>query len=691
MSRSLQAEPGRSDPTTKEPTVFMDRLETSFNQACDISRNRDWVRQQFTVSAESGRGDYGKAFTPKNVRACMTTPSDADSGLALRVGSIIDDGTVSAGEVDTARLDLHWGSFRAGIKLTAENGTCAAFFWYFNDTQEIDIEFLSREFDHQSGSYPINLVVQSLRSLEAGYDASKTGTYKRVNLDFNPTDAFHEYRFDYTPNQVLFYADSRLLARMEGSDIPSTGGHLILQHWSNGNQLWSGGPPAEDATITVSYVKAYFNSSNSEHQSHLKQQCLSSSKKEAMCMILDVTRENATTGGKFFSDAQALQREEQDKTNDIVLENHTDSASLFAHITGRDEQGVVMLLADGQTMYRPVSPSEILQPVGADHAVPIGGPGSRRTVRIPHIFGGRIWFCKGKPLTFLLNPGPAVVEPSVTNPTDPNFDADWGFCEFTFNNDQLYVNVSYVDFVSLPIGLKLENEAGKVTHVPGMPRNGLDEVCAGLQHQAKKDGAGWEKLVVKSSSGANLRALSPNAGAELHPGLLEGYFIPAVDAAWARYAKEDLVINTQAEWGDVVGRVRDDKLGFGNVGKDKMNFDFSKPSTRDILSCSTGPFAGGPGVSAAQLNVGARLAAALNRGTLAGNGRQPEGERVEMYYGKGEERTNHYSRICHEVTIEGRGYAFPYDDVGASGGVDQSGFLNDGRPKVLTVGVGGPK
>ena len=28
---------------------------------------------------------------------------------------------------------------------------------------------------------------------------------------------------------------------------------LILQHWSNGNELWSGGPPAENAVLVVEY------------------------------------------------------------------------------------------------------------------------------------------------------------------------------------------------------------------------------------------------------------------------------------------------------------------------------------------------------------------------------------------------------------------------------------------------------
>lgn len=159
--------------------------------------------------------------------------------------------------------------------------------------------------------------MQSKQSLEAGYDASKTGTYKRVNLDFDPTDAFHEYRFDYTPNRVLFYADSKLIARMEGGNMPSAGGHLILQHWSNGNQWWSGGPPTEDATVTVSYVKAYFNSSEPEHQEGLRQECLGlKTKSSARCAVPDVTEQSASSGGRFFIDDETSNKKDrQDENN----------------------------------------------------------------------------------------------------------------------------------------------------------------------------------------------------------------------------------------------------------------------------------------------------------------------------------------------------------------------------------------
>lgn len=69
--------------------------------------------------------------------------------------------------------------------------------------------------------------------------------------------------------------------------------------------------------------------------------------------------------------------------------------------------------ANGRDLYFPESPSEILQPLKEDCAIPLGPPGNTITITVPQIAGGRLWFSMDGKLTFLLNPGPALVEPSV--------------------------------------------------------------------------------------------------------------------------------------------------------------------------------------------------------------------------------------------------------------------------------------
>lgn len=86
------------------------------------------------------------------------------------------------------------------------------------------------------------------------------------------------------------------------------------------------------------------------------------------------------------------------------------------------------------------------------------------------------------------------------------------------------------------------------------------------------------------------------------------------------------------------------------------------------------------------------MAAALNRSTLVSSPDQPDAIQggANNYYKTNP--TNNYARIVHSVNLDGRGYAFPYDDVVPSGatGPDQAGTVSDGSPALLTVTVGGP-
>lgn len=364
----------------------------------------------------------------------------------------------------------------------------------------------------------------------------------------------------------------------------------------------------------------------------------------------------------------------------VALQNRTNSNTVFAYITGRaiDRGNAwVLIRSDAVTQYYPSSPSQIMQPLGADCAIRLGAPGSTIQAQIPHIAGGRIWFSVDQPLTFHLNPGPALVEPSPTNPSDPNAQISWSFAEFTWNTDQLYANISYVDFVGIPVALTLNAQNAPIMHVSGMSPSGVQQVADGLRQQAARDGRGWDKLIVnRSGTNQPLRILSPNNGMMMNSGLFNNYYEPYVNDVYARFSNSPITVDTQAAAGRVSAEVRGNALNFnGSL--------FARPSTADIFSCNTGPFATG---SNAQTNsIIPRLAAAFNRSTLLATNQIPAPQ--NLYYQNAV--TNHYSRIVHQANLDGKGYAFPYDDVQPTGGRDQSGEVHAGSPTLFTLAVGG--
>ncbi|KAI1811127.1 glycoside hydrolase, family 16 [Poronia punctata] len=281
--------------------VFTDLLETDFVHADVTGDGRGgarhgWAPQGYNITREAARGAFGESFMIKNVMSDTikdgsksegTGPAGPDAGLHLVVREAKADDRVPVAEISTTGLDYLYGTFRAGIRITDVAGTCSAFFWYQNDTQEIDIEFLSAEFDRANDIFPVNLVLQTRDAAAAGYDASNTTGLHRVNLPFDPSAAFHEYRFDFLKDRVLFYADANLLSEMTGDGVPTSPGHILLSHWSNGNPGWSRGPPASDAVTTVSYVKAYFNSSLEQRQQDFMTRCKDPAAKGAVCAIPD--------------------------------------------------------------------------------------------------------------------------------------------------------------------------------------------------------------------------------------------------------------------------------------------------------------------------------------------------------------------------------------------------------------------
>lgn len=243
---------------------------------------------------------------------------------------------------------------------------------------------------------------------------------------------------------------------------------------------------------------------------------------------------------------------------------------------------------------------------------------------IPNLAGGRIWFSIGAPLVFAVNPGPGLVEPSIFNQSDPNVGTTFGFAEFTFNSAQVFANISYVDFVGLPVALTLTDTSGTTQHVSGIPANGLQTIANGLRQQTAQDGQRWSSLIVNSSNGQLLRILSPNSGILLNPSWFANYYANYVNQVYGKYTGQNLIVDTQAQWGDVNGVSNGSGISFGAGG------NFTKPSTGDIFSCASGPFA--TGQNAETNTIIPRLAAAFNRSTLLLTNSIPDGAGPSQYY-----------------------------------------------------------
>jgi hypothetical protein len=75
--------------------------------------------------------------------------------------------------------------------------------------------------------------------------------------------------------------------------------------------------------------------------------------------------------------------------------------------------------------------------------------------------------------------------------------------------------------------------------------------------------------------------------------------------------------------------------------------------------------------------VAAALGAGFNRGVLTDSLTQPVAN-AGTYYQRSV--TNHYARVMHENTVDGKAYGFAFDDVG-----EHAPYVSDLNPSSLTV------
>lgn len=342
-------------------------------------------------------------------------------------------------------------------------------------------------------------------------------------------------------------------------------------------------------------------------------------------------------------------------------------------------------------------------------------PANETTIALPRLISLRVYLSLGEPLYTNTNAEGVPTSPSGWSPNDPlqgeNYGKLWDFFELTWTRDDpattsLGANLTQLDFLGL--ALQLDNYGYKPDlKTPEHLTSGFRSNSRSVVFKAIEDiGEPWSKLVVPASNPAfpdiPLRVLCPYHGMEL--GLfpkdqLEKY----IDDVWGYYTKRQLQVTV----GDVeyTGLVQSD-------GPDEDLFVFEPPKgqgkdrakiqnpnknrragfvsgSKDMYECQAQldivPPSNSPPGDAQQIarDLGAGfMRSTLGQGVVNGVNldRLPLCDEVGQFHMH--EPINQYAAVIHENSIQGKAYAFGYDDLCEQSSV---GITKNPTKLVLTV------
>ena len=231
--RSAKAKYDGSNYIVKDVGGFNTHLSIDFTKVKEIP---DTLSVD-TYPVGAGNAPFSRLFTTDNVNLIH-----GDS-LSMLVPGGQTESPILGAEIRTTYNDILYGSVRTVAKASTAAGSCHGFFFYKNDTQEVDIEILTSKpkkvhFTNQA----VDGVTESTCTAASPPDM---------------TSAYHEYRIDWIPGKTMFYING-VLKRTLTENIPSIPGPWIWNNWSNGGS-WTTGPPQETSDLRIRHIEAYFN------------------------------------------------------------------------------------------------------------------------------------------------------------------------------------------------------------------------------------------------------------------------------------------------------------------------------------------------------------------------------------------------------------------------------------------------
>ncbi|AEV87894.1 glucan endo-1,3-beta-D-glucosidase [Actinoplanes sp. SE50] len=303
-----------------------------------------------------------------------------------------------------------------------------------------------------------------------------------------------------------------------------------------------------------------------------------------------------------------------------------------------------------------------------DVSIPGPATGASTTIRVPRNLSGRLYFSFGRKLDFRLTRD-GLVQPAPWAAGDPNHDILFDWSEFTVNSSGLWLNSSQVDMFAVPHTVSVTGGSGTTSSTGTPVANGRQRVI-----DAIKASPDFARSVVTRSDGTVLRVLAPGKAADA--GLMSPtYLDPYIATAWNAYTGRTLTVTPFTDRPTVryLGRTSGNVMSFTDPAG-RVVASFTRPSTADVWGCD-----GALGAPNDQVvgPIARTLCAALQRSTLGRIDTQPAGRAADFYQGN---PANLYAKAVHAAMLDGKAYAFAFDDV-----LNQESLVHDGDPRTAAI------
>lgn len=144
-------------------------------------------------------------------------------------------------EIVTKKTDFHYGTYRGAIRMTHKPGAVVGFFIYLGSPlNEVDIEFLTN--NPKTAYFTLHHITTNV-------------DHTTRPVAFDPSAAFHQYRFDWHPDSVVYFIDNQRVAVLKKS-VPDRPALFMINHWSGNIDGWGGKAPTEDVFMDVDWAYA---------------------------------------------------------------------------------------------------------------------------------------------------------------------------------------------------------------------------------------------------------------------------------------------------------------------------------------------------------------------------------------------------------------------------------------------------